>query len=66
MAKARLWVVDAEAKCGGCGWDGLALYAIAETQEKAGELYKAGGAGICGNCMVGLLVEGRCEIGEPV
>ena len=59
----KMFVVEREgAKCGGCNWGVDLLYAYADSQEQATELYVAGEAGLCGSCMSDLLVETGYEI----
>jgi hypothetical protein len=58
---SKLFIVsteEEEPKCGGCNWRVGRLYALAETQEEAQELYGNGDAGLCGDCMCDLIVEG--------
>lgn len=47
-----------EVKCGGCNWSVSRLYALAESQDEADRLFLSGDAGLCGDCLCDLLVEG--------
>jgi len=51
-------------KCGGCNWPVYHLYALANSQDEANELYKSGDAGLCGDCLAEMLVEMKYEIRE--
>ena len=67
MENQKLFVVnsaktDEAAKCGGCNWEVSQLYAIARSQEDADKLFKSGDAGLCGDCLCDLLVEGGYKI----
>ena len=57
---------DDREKCGGCNWEVTNLYVLASSQEEADELYVSGEAGLCGDCMGELLVEGVYEIAGRV
>lgn len=46
-----------EGKCGGCLWSPSQLYALADSQKEADELYKSGQAGLCGDCLAELLMD---------
>ena len=52
----KMFIVDNEVKCLACNWRAR-LYAYAESQEAADELYEDEDAGLCGDCMCDLLVE---------
>jgi hypothetical protein len=47
-----------EVKCGGCNWSVSSLYALAESQDEADSLFLSGDAGLCGDCLCELLVNG--------
>jgi hypothetical protein len=59
MTKLKLFDVSVpeDEKCGGCNWRVSKLYALATSQKEANRLKRKGDAGICGDCMSGLLVE---------
>jgi len=59
MVKLRLFDVSEpdDEKCGGCNWRVTKLSALATSQKEANRLKRRGEAGLCGDCMVGLLVE---------
>jgi len=59
MAKLRMFpIVKEDAKCGGCNWPASHQYVLATTEKEAKALYRRGEAGLCGDCMCDLLVEG--------
>ncbi len=61
----KLFTVNKEengARCNGCNWKVSRLYALASSQKEADELYKNGEAGLCGDCIADLLVEGKYDI----
>jgi len=49
-------------KCGGCNWPVYHLYALADSEDEANALFKSGQAGLCGDCLAELLLDGRYEI----
>jgi len=51
-------IVKEGAKCGGCNWEASHQYVIATTEKEAKALYRRGEAGLCGDCMSDMLVEG--------
>ena len=59
----KLFRLEAEANCGGCGWATSCVYVIAESEDEAKRLYEAGEAGLCGGCMCDMLAEAQYEIG---
>jgi len=54
--KMKVFKVAEDGKCGYCLWDGP-LYALAESQEAAEALYEKGDAGLCGECLIDLMVD---------
>jgi hypothetical protein len=58
----KLFIADSDAKCYGCNWRVSRLYALASSQEGAARLYKEDAAGLCGECIADLLVEGEYDI----
>ena len=62
----KIFVVsdNEDAKCGGCNWPASHLYALADSQDEADELYESGDAGLCGDCMAELLVQYKYEIAK--
>jgi len=59
LTKLKLFRVSVaeDVKCGGCNWQVTFLYALAESQQEADELYKRRDAGLCGSCIADLLVD---------
>ena len=53
---------DDGVKCGGCNWRVSYLYVLAGSKEEALEMIENGEAGLCGNCMSDLIVEGNYQI----
>jgi hypothetical protein len=54
----RIYQVETEQempKCGGCNWESSNLYALANSEEEAQELYETEQAGCCSQCLVELL-----------
>ena len=49
-------------KCNGCNWKVSRLYGLASSQKEADKLYKNDEAGLCGECIADLLVEGEYDI----
>ena len=61
----KVFKVTDDGKCGYCLWYGP-LYALAESQEGAEALYAKGDAGLCGECMVDLMVNNGMDISGVV
>ena len=53
---------DDGVKCGGCNWRVSYLYVLAGSREEALKMIENGEAGLCGNCMSDLIVEGNYQI----
>lgn len=51
-------IVEEGAHCGSCNWPASHQYVLARKQKEAEQLYKKGEAGLCGDCMCGMLTEG--------
>ena len=64
MTKLQLFDVSGhdDEKCGGCNWRVAKLYALATSQKDAEKLKKKGEAGLCGDCMSQMLVEGKYAV----
>ena len=52
--------------CNACNWEFSKLFVIAETRDEAVELLLSGDAGLCGECIAQILVEGNYIFGLPV
>lgn len=59
-----IFVVGEDEKCGDCNWVVNKVFLMAETEEKARELYKENDRGLCGECLVELMIERGYEIRE--
>ena len=63
---ALMFVVEKdERKCGGCNWPVYRLFVLADTQADADALYEMGEAGLCGECMCELSVDGERLVTRP-
>jgi len=61
-----IFVVGEDEKCGDCNWVVNKVFLMAETEEKARELHKENDRGLCGECLVELMMERGYEIREPI
>lgn len=57
----KIFIVKKDANCPACTHD-VTLYALANSQDHADELFKSEDAGMCSLCLVDLLREGNYEI----
>jgi hypothetical protein len=46
-----------ELKCYGCGWRVTNLYVLATSKSEAKKLFMSEDAGLCGDCLSGMLME---------
>jgi len=60
----RVFLVAEDEKCGKCNQHSSSLYLIASSEDKARQLYKEKGYGLCGFCLAKLLYEKKAKINE--
>lgn len=58
----KIFVVGYDDYCGYCNWVVSKLYLLAESEEEAKEIYEKNQRGLCGDCIVELIIETHGEI----
>ncbi|MFA5790597.1 MAG: hypothetical protein WC976_06025 [Caldisericia bacterium] len=61
----KIFIVGHDKKCGECNWNEDTLFALANSQQEADEMFKAQTTGFCGRCMSESLVNSDANIRIP-
>jgi len=59
-----IFAVGEDEKCGDCNWVVSTVYLMAQTEEEAREQHKENDRGLCGECLVDLMIERGYELRE--